>query len=72
MNTAPTTEGKSVPEVAGAFGEEGKDADVKSQIETVGSEDIAEIMTKDALVTATTQKELTDEQVEQDQAGRDN
>ncbi|CAN5152729.1 hypothetical protein BH20ACI1_BH20ACI1_30160 [soil metagenome] len=64
INREATTEGKSVPEVAGAFGEEGKDADVKSQIETSASEDVAEVMTKDALVTATTQKELTDEQVE--------
>ena len=64
INRTATTEGKSVPEVAGAFGEEGKPSDVKSQIETSASEDVAEVMTKDSLVTATTQKELTDEQVE--------
>ena len=65
INRTTTTEGKSVPEVAGAFGEEGKDADVKSQVETSASKDIAEVMTKDSLVTAATQKELTDEQVEE-------
>ncbi len=57
-------EGESVPEVAGATGEEGKDSDVKSQIETAASEDASKIVTKDSLVTATTQKELTDKQVE--------
>ncbi len=64
INRQATTEGKSVPEVAGAFGEEGKPSDVKSQVETSASEDMAKIVTKDSLVTATTQKELTDEQVE--------
>lgn len=48
ITTIPTTEGKSVPEVAGASGEEGKKADVKSEIETSASEDMAEIVTKDS------------------------
>ena len=63
ITTDATNEGKSVPEVAGAFAEEGGNEGVKSEIETTASEDMADIVTKDALVTAMTQQELTDEQV---------
>ena len=65
ISTAPTTEGKSVPEVAGAFGEEGGSADEKAQIIPSGSADMQEIVTKDAKVAAITQEELTDEQVKE-------
>lgn len=40
-DTIPSTEGASAPKVAGASGEEG---DVVSQIETVGSEDVQEVL----------------------------
>lgn len=49
--TEPATEGKSVPDIAGASGEEGKKADVKAAVETSASEDIAEIVTKEAVKT---------------------
>jgi hypothetical protein len=47
-NLEATTEGKSVPEVAGAFGEEGESSDISSQIETSASEDMTEIVTKES------------------------
>ena len=59
-----TNEGASTPEIAGAFGEEGENPEIRSEIETSASEDIAEIATKDAEVIALTQQEATDEQIE--------
>ena len=35
ISTSPTTEGKSVPEVAGAFGEEGENVERKAEINAV-------------------------------------
>ncbi len=59
-----TNEGKSVPDIAGAFGREGENAEVKSQVEASASEDMAKIVTKNAAVTAITQEELTDAEKE--------
>ena len=53
----PTTEGKSVPEVGGAE----ENAEVKAEIETSASEDMAEIVTKDSTeVEEKTQEESTE------------
>ncbi len=60
INQEATTEGKSVPEVAGAFGEKGESSDVRSQIETSASEDMTEIVTKSAEVQEKTQEESTE------------
>ncbi|MGI8638699.1 MAG: 30S ribosomal protein S2 [Pyrinomonadaceae bacterium] len=60
QTTEPTTEGKSVPEVAGAFGEQDKSADRRAQVEPSDSEDMQEIVTKSAEVTAPAQEESTE------------
>ena len=60
ISTEATTQGASVPEVAGAFGEEGKPADIRTPVEAPASGEAAEIVTKDPEVAAITQGEASE------------